>query len=279
MKVWKDILRTVLETGEKRNDRTGCGTLAIFGAVLEFDNENSFPAVTTKKLAFKPMIGEMSCFLRGKHYLKDFHEVDCKIWDKNGNADYWTKNPNNIEPGNYLGRIYGVNWIDWKSIHFGEVKTTNQLKNVVDGIKKEPHGRRHIVTSYNPGELDQVALPCCPTHFQFFVRGVSHIDMIVYMRSVDLFLGLPFDVASYAILQRLVAKETGLKSGKLKFMLADTHIYLNHIDQVKIVLEREELPPPNIELSEDASLFNFMPDQIRIINYNSHSTVKADMAV
>jgi thymidylate synthase len=283
MKVWQDILKTVLENGEKRNDRTGCGTLALFNKVIEFDNEFSFPAVTTKKLAFKSMASELACFIHGKSKLSDFHKFNCKIWDANGNADYWLKNTNNIDPGNYLGRIYGVNWRGWKSVNTTketlEIKETDQLHDLVQAIKKEPHSRRHVVLAFNPGELDQTVLPACHLGFQVFVRGSTHIDIAVQMRSVDLFLGLPFDVASYALLQRLIAKEVGLTSGKLYFNLGDTHIYLNHIEQVKTILTRTPHTPPQLKLSDDASLFDFHPSQAELVSYESYGILAAPMSV
>lgn len=275
MQQWHDILRKVLNEGEIRQDRTGTGTLALFGEKLVFDNEETFPAVTSKKLAFKSMAGELACFLQGKQHLKDFHEMKCKVWDGNGNADYWKPDV----PGD-LGRIYGVQWRNWRSlgVHL-EVVEVDQLKDLVNNMKKQPHGRRHVVTALNPGELNQMCLPPCHVMFQAFVRGTSHVDILVYMRSVDLFLGLPFDIASYALLQRLLAKELGLKSGKLTFMLGDTHIYMNHIDQVKTVLERESFPAPKLHLDEDASLFNFHPDQASLVDYLSHGTVAAPLSV
>lgn len=283
MKAWQDILKEVLENGEKRNDRTGCGTLALFGRMLEFDNENSFPAVTLKKLAFKSMAAELACFLQGKTKLSEFHELGCKIWDGNGKADYWIKNPNNTEPGNSLGRIYSAQWRNWKSINEEkenlEIKHIDQLQVLVSKLKSEPHGRRHLVINYNPGELDQACLPACHYAFQVYIRNDTYIDLLVQMRSVDLFLGLPFDVASYALLQRLLAKEVGLKSGKLKFMLGDTHIYLNHIEQVKTILERTSYEAPQVWIDENASLFNFHPDQAKLISYKSFPTLSAPMAV
>jgi thymidylate synthase len=284
MKVWHDILNKVLTTGEPRQDRTGTGTLAIFGEMLEFDNEDTFPAVTTKKLAFKPMAGELAGFLIGADSLKQFHDFGCRIWDANGTADYWINNPNNKNPGDYLGRIYGVQWKDWKSVRVDKegvltINSLDQISALIAAVKKEPHGRRHVVTTINPGEFDQGVLPPCHIGFQVFVRNCTHLDLNVQMRSVDLFLGLPFDVASFALLQRLIAKEVGLRSGKLKFMLGDAHIYKNHIEQVKIVLSRIPLNAPKIEIEETASVFGFHPDQLRLIDYENYGVVQAPMSV
>lgn len=275
MQAWKNILNKVKLGGEIRQDRTGTGTLALFAEKIEFDNEFTFPAVTLKKLAFKSMAGELACFLKGEQNLKDFHNHNCKVWDGNGNADYWKPK---VEGD--LGRIYGVQWKDWRSIGTeGNIVSTDQIKNLVDGMKKSPHGRRHVVTALNPGELDQMCLPPCHVLFQAFVRETTHVDLVVYMRSVDLFLGLPFDVASYALLQRLLAKDLGLKSGKLTFFTGDTHIYLNHMDQVNEVLRRVPHFPPMIELSEEASLFNFHPSMVKLVNYDSFGALTAPLSV
>ena len=277
MQSWKNILNKVKLGGELRKDRTGTGTLALFAEKIEFDNEFTFPAVTLKRLAFKSMAGELACFLNGEQNLKDFHRNGCKVWDGNGNADYWKP-----EVEGDLGRIYGVQWKDWRSIDKnGNIVHKDQIKELVDGMKSSPHGRRHVVTALNPGELDQMCLPPCHILFQAYIRGKddSHVDLCVYMRSVDLFLGLPFDVASYALLQRLLAQDLGKKSGKLIFFTGDTHIYLNHQDQVNEILNRVPHFPPMIKLAPEASLFNFDPSMVELVNYESYGTLKAPLSV
>lgn len=282
MDQWKRILRKVITHGELRNDRTGVGTLALFGESLTFDNRTTFPAVTLKKLGFGQMAAELACFLQGYDNLEEFHRVGCTIWDGNGTSDYWL--PRSRKEGD-LGRIYGVQWRDWRSVVTNnsapwlELITTDQLRNLVDGMRKEPHGRRHLVTSFNPGELQQMCLPPCHVLFQAFISQDDRVDLVVYMRSVDLFLGLPFDVASYALLQRLLAKELGMASGFLTFFLGDTHIYLNHKEQVMKVLSREPMPAPRLELDAAANLFSFHPSQARLVDYESYGPLPAALNV
>ena len=278
MKEWHRILNKVLTEGESRNDRTGVGTLALFGEALEFDNSITFPAITTKKLFWKPMAGELAGFLEGTQDNERFKELGCNIWDGNGNADYW------IHKAKFkgdLGRIYGVQWKDWTTVNTsdGVIKHLDQIKTLVDGIKKEPHSRRHLVTALNPGEFDQMCLPPCHVFFQVYVRGTDIIDLVVYMRSVDLGVGLPFDVASFALLQRLIAQEVGMKSGKLKFFLGDAHIYKNHIDQVKEILARPIWEGTTLHLDEGVGVFNFNPEHSKLVNYQCCDTIKMAMNV
>lgn len=291
MNEWHRALRKAITAGYDRPDRTGVGTLATFGEQLHFDNRlDVFPAVTTKKLAFKPMAAELACFLKGAESLKEFHEMGCHIWDGNGIAGYWT--PRARFEGD-LGRIYGVQWRDWMSVDHSQstyeglhaTKVVDQLKELVEGMKRDPFGRRHLVSAWNPGELDVMCLPPCHVLFQAFVRpgdkkdGPHVVDLRVDMRSVDLFLGLPFDVASYALLQKLLAKELGYESGWLTFHLGDAHVYKNHVAQVHTVLEREEFPPPTLVLDDRATIFDFHPDQARLVDYLSHPAVPAPLNV
>lgn len=280
MRAWKDIMNKVLRHGFRRPDRTGVGTLALFGEQLIFDNRDEFPAVTTKKLAFGQMAAELACFLRGYDNLAQFHHMGCTIWDGNGSADYWL--PKARGEGD-LGRIYGVQWRNWRSVLCHErgieLVQVDQLKELVDGIRRDPYGRRHVVTALNPGELGQMCLPPCHVLFQAFVTPSNELWMRVDMRSVDLFLGLPFDIASYALLQRLLARELGLDSGFLCFQLGDAHIYLNHVEQVELVLGREEMEPPRLWLSPEASLFDFHPAQAQLQNYQHCGAVAAPLNV
>lgn len=280
MRAWKDIMNKVLHHGFRRPDRTGVGTLALFGEQLIFDNRDEFPAVTTKKLAFGQMAAELACFLRGYDNLKDFHAMGCTIWDGNGSADYWLPKARNQGD---LGRIYGVQWRNWRSVlcHESglELVQVDQLKELVDGIRRDLYGRRHVVTALNPGEMGQMCLPPCHVLFQAFVTPSNELWLRVDMRSVDLFLGLPFDIASYALLQRLLAKELSLDSGFLCFQLGDAHIYLNHVEQVQLVLGREEMEPPRLWLSPEASLFDFHPSQAQLTKYTNHGAVAAPLNV
>jgi thymidylate synthase len=287
MQAWKDIISKALQYGEPRADRTGVGTYSLFGEALEFDLAQGFPAVTTKKLFFPSVASELTCFLNGCSTLAEFHAVGCNIWDANVNAEYWQKvNPR--EPG-YAGRIYGVQWRDWQSVDSnGEPKTTDQLKNLVANLIKDPFSRRHVVTCFNPGELDQMCLPPCHLFFQAYISITKEktkvLHFTVYMRSVDLFIGLPFDIASYALLQHLMCRSISSYSnevtpGKLVFFLGDAHLYANHVEQARVLLTRKPFEPPTLELLEGAHLFNFMPYKAQLINYQHHDTIKAPMNV
>lgn len=272
MKEWQELLSRVLRDGEPRADRTGVGTKALFGVQFEVDNTlASFPAVTTKKLATGPCFAEMACFIQGYTNLKQFHEMGCHIWDANAAADYWQPQ----EQGD-LGRIYGCQWRHWRS--YGN-HTTDQLRELVLGIRQSPTSRRHLVTAWNPGELHQMCLPPCHTMFQVYVSNDRHLDLLVTMRSVDLFLGLPFDVAGYALLQHLIALHCDLLPRKLKFSLGDAHIYNNHVEQVKLVCSRIPYAAPILSLARGTDLFSFRPEQAELLRYAHHGVVKAEMAV
>lgn len=287
MNQWHNTLARVLCLGRMRPDRTGVGTLSLFGEQLRVDNgPGTFPAVTTKRLAFRQVAAELACFLRGYDSLEKFHSLGCHIWDGNGQAEYWL--PRARFAGD-LGRIYGVQWRDWRSLdHWsgGELKEVNvdQLKRLVSGLASDPFGRRHVVTALNPGEADRMCLPPCHVLFQAYVREEEDVrgrilDLRVDMRSVDLFLGLPFDIASYALLQRLLCKKLGYTSGELVFQLGDAHIYLNHLDQVRTVLDRAPMKPPELELDPDADLLSFHPDHAKLVGYESHPAVPAPLNV
>lgn len=291
MDEWHRILRKVVCHGVERPDRTGVGTLACFGEQLVFDNRTTFPAVTTKRLAFKPMAAELACFLRGYDRLSQFNDMGCHIWDGNGREARWVELCKEQSwPEGYLGRIYGVQWRNWKRfIQYpnGEVYTngtTDQLGELVQGIRRDPYGRRHLVTAWNPGELGEMCLPPCHVLFQAFLyptkEGHPHaLDLRVDMRSVDLFLGLPFDVASYALLQRLLCRDVGASSGWLVFHLGDAHIYRNHLEQVDTVLAREPKQAPTLELAPEAGLFEFEPDMAQLLDYHPHPAVPAPLNV
>lgn len=274
MRQWLQIMEKALTFGERRIDRTGVGTLALFGEQLVFDLRDGFPAVTTKQLAFKQMAGELSCFVRGCFNLQDFHDVGCSIWDANATAAYWTPRT----PGD-VGRIYGVQWRDWRSFVPGGFKSTDQLQQLLQDLTRNPYSRRHLLTTWNPGELDQMCLPPCHVLCQAYVSNLGDLDLRVDMRSVDLFLGLPFDVASYALLQHLIAKDLALSPRSLIFQLGDAHVYLNHQDAVRTVLDREPLALPRLELSPETSTLCFMPEQAKLLNYQHLGKVAAEMAV
>lgn len=294
MNEWHRILNKVLTTGYMRPDRTGVGTLALFGEQLCFDNRLSwdannnilvdhFPAVTTKRLAYGQVAAELRCFLKGLHSLEQFHAEGCRIWDDNGGATYWK---DRARFDGDLGRIYGVQWRDWLSAPRAggqPPKSTDQLIALIDGLFRDPYGRRHVVTAWNPGELDQMCLPPCHVLWQCFVRpgeGANKVlDLRVDMRSVDLFLGLPFDIASYATIQRLLAQQLGMESGWLTFQLGDAHIYLNHQDAVRTVLTRVPYEPPGLWLHVDATLLNFNAGDADLLHYTCHPAVPAPLNV
>lgn len=291
MKSWLNLLQAVLDHGAPRPDRTGVGTISLFGLQAEFDNSKSFPAVTAKELKFDQVKAELACFLHGFDNLSEFHALGCRIWDGNGNAPYWT--PRARYEG-HLGRIYGVQWRRWRSVtttqehgHEGgplHLKVTDQLAGLAARLRVDPYSRRHVVTALNPGEEDQMCLPPCHVLFQCYVRegtlkGKKILDMRIDMRSVDLFLGLPFDVASYALLQRLLARDAGMLPGRLIFQLGDAHIYNNHVGAAYKVLEREPLPPPDLVLLTDTPATQFMPHHAQLVGYASHPAVKAPLNV
>jgi thymidylate synthase len=272
-----DILREILDTGVDRGDRTGTGTRALFGKTMRFDlSSGLFPAVTTKKLAFKAVKSELLWFLEGSsddNRLKELNGSDKTIWTANGEADYWK--PKAKFPGD-LGRVYGVQWRKWQR---PDGTTVDQIAEVIEGIKKDPNGRRHIVTAWNPGELDQMALPPCHMFFQFFVAD-GKLSLYMHQRSCDMFLGVPFNIASYSLLLAMVAQVTGLKQGEFIHSLGDAHIYNNHFDAVKEQISREPLPSPTLWLNPEVTdIDSFTMDDIKLVDYKSHDAIKAEMAV
>jgi thymidylate synthase len=274
MKNYLELVNRVLKHGTPRNDRTGVGTIATFGNQVTFDLREGFPATTTKRLAFKQVVGELLCFIHGERMLEDFHKRGVHIWDANATAEYWTP----AVPGD-TGRIYGVNWRDWRSVDsLGHIKFTDQLVDLIKNLKDNPYSRRNMVVTYNPGELDQVCLPACHVLFQCFVEN-GYLDLRFDMRSVDLFLGAPFDIASYAILQTMLATEVGLRPRFLVMQTGDTHIYLNHIEQVKEMLRRKPKQAPVLYIDPTKSFFEITESDIKLLDYNPHPTISAEMAV
>jgi thymidylate synthase len=264
MKAYLDLCRRILEEGVKREDRTGTGTISVFGHQMRFDLSAGFPLLTTKKLYTRSIIYELLWFLRGDTNINYLHEHNVHIWDEWADAE-----------GN-LGPIYGH---QWRSFRGADGKTVDQISWVVDEIRRNPSSRRLIVSAWNPVEMDEMALPPCHCLFQFYVAE-GRLSCQLYQRSADTFLGVPFNIASYALLTHMIAHVTGLQPGEFVHTLGDAHLYLNHIDQVKLQLARETLPLPTLELnSEIRSLFDFTFQDIKILNYHSHPNIKGAIAV
>jgi thymidylate synthase len=294
MKQYRDLLKKILEYGQDSDDRTGVGTISLFGPQMEFDLQEGFPAVTTKKLAWKAVVSELLWFIEGsddeRRLREILHESLDKetIWTENAEAEYWK--PKARFNGD-VGRIYGVQWRSWKTYeevpNYGnrggftsEIRENqiDQLSNLIGQIKTNPDSRRLVLTAWNPGELDQMALPPCHVMSQFRVqKGYLHCKM--YQRSADAFLGVPFNIASYALLTHMIAAVCNLKPGRLIITIGDAHIYNNHISQVHELLAREPYPLPLLSLNNRESIDEFSMEDIFLIGYKSHPALKAPMAV
>jgi thymidylate synthase len=299
MKQYHDLLQDILDNGELKDDRTGVGTYSVFGRNLRFDLRRGFPAITTKKLAWKACVGELLWFIEGSSDERRLAELThgtaegkVTIWTPNALAPYWK--PKAKFEGD-LGRVYGVQWRHWNKYteekDYGEAhkggqrlavdKTeVDQLTKLLEGLQQDPNGRRHILSAWNVSELDQMALPPCHVMSQFYVNKNKELSCHMYQRSVDVFLGLPFNIASYALLTHLIAHHCGLKVGELIISTGDTHIYKDHIEQVKEQLSRTEFPAPTLYLPADkTNLFEMTPQDIVLDGYQSHGQIKANMAV
>jgi thymidylate synthase len=276
MKTYLDSLKFVLENGTQRDDRTGTGTIGVFGMQQRYDLNKGFPAVTTKKLAFKACLGELLWFLEGSSDERRLAEIThgtregvSTIWTANALSPYWK--PKAKFEGD-LGRVYGVQWRD-----FGGV---DQVVELIEGIKKDPYGRRHILTAWNPGQLEEMALPPCHCFAQFYVSADGKLSCQMYQRSCDMFLGVPFNIASYSLLTHMISQVCGLEAGEFVHVLGDAHIYLNHVEQVKEQLAREPLPLPTLWINPEVKdIFKFTMEDFRLDGYESHASIKAPMAV
>lgn len=265
MKEYLDLLKLVLENGNERSDRTGVGTIGVFGAQARFNLRDAFPLLTTKKLHTRSIIHELLWFLKGDTNVKYLHENNVSIWDEWADKD-----------GN-LGRIYGAQWTDWRA---PDGRSINQIKQVENSLKKDPFGRRHIVCAWNPGELDKMALPPCHAMFQFYVSADGELSCQLYQRSADLFLGVPFNIASYAMLTMMMAQVCGYKAGEFVHTFGDLHIYKNHLAQVRLQLSREPRPLPKLVLNpERKRLEDFVFEDFSIQGYDPYPAIKAPIAV
>lgn len=264
MKQYHDLMKHVLEHGDKKEDRTGTGTLSVFGHQARYNLEEGFPVVTTKKLHLKSIIHELLWFLKGETNIKYLKDNGVSIWDE------WAD-----EEGN-LGPVYGSQWRSWKT-HDGRV--IDQIKNVVEMIKKNPDSRRLIVSAWNPGEVEKMALPPCHTMFQFYVAN-GKLSCQLYQRSADIFLGVPFNIASYALLTMMIAQVTGLKAGEFIHTIGDAHLYLNHVDQANLQLSRDFYPLPKMEINPNVTdIFDFKFEDFTLVGYQAHPSIKAPIAV
>lgn len=273
MKQYLDALEYILENGDDRLDRTGVGTKAVFGMQMRYDMDDGFPAVTTKKLFFKGVKGELLWFISGSNDNKQLNKLGVHIWDGNAEADYWK--PKARFDGD-LGRVYGVQWRSWRNPDGEEI---DQLANAITKINTDPTNRRIIVSAWNPGELDQMALPPCHVFYQFFVAD-GKLSLQMYQRSCDMFLGVPFNIASYALLLHMVAQVTGLKPGEFIHTLGDAHIYKNHFEQVKEQLSRKPYLRPELWLNPEVNKIDgFKMEDIKLKDYKYHPSIKAKMAV
>jgi len=258
------LLRGVLEQGRFKMDRTGTGTYAVFGAQARFPLEQGFPLLTTKKVHLKSVIYELLWFLRGDTNVKYLNQHGVTIWNEWADAD-----------GN-LGRIYGAQWCDWRTPGGGSI---HQIDRLIDELKRNPDSRRLIVTAWNPGEMNALALPPCHTLFQFFVQE-GELSCQLYQRSADIFLGVPFNIASYALLTLMVAQVTGLRPGAFVHTFGDLHLYANHLEQARLQLAREPRPLPQMRLNPAVTnIHGFDYSDFELVGYDPHPAIKAPVAV
>jgi len=259
-----DLVAEVLERGARKSDRTGTGTLSVFARQLRFSLEDSFPLLTTKKLHLKSILYELLWFLRGETNVRWLQERGVTIWDE------WA------DENGELGPVYGYQWRHWRMPGGGEI---DQIQNLIQSLKTKPDSRRHIVSAWNPADVERMALPPCHLLFQFYVAG-GRLSCQMYQRSADLFLGVPFNIASYCALTLMVAQVTGLRPAEFILTLGDAHLYLNHLEQARIQLEREPRPFPRLRLNPAAKeLLEFRYEDFTLENYDPHPAIKAPIAV
>jgi thymidylate synthase len=264
MQEYHRLLKLVLEQGKEKSDRTGTGTISLFGAQARFSLRDGFPVVTTKKLHLRSIIHELLWFLKGDTNIKYLQENGVTIWDEwaDANGD--------------LGRVYGAQWCDWRS---SDGRTIHQVNQVVEMIRKTPDSRRLIVSAWNPGEIEKMKLPPCHVLFQFYVHD-GELSCQLYQRSADLFLGVPFNIASYALLTLMVAQVTGLKPGDFVHTFGDLHLYKNHLEQTHLQLSREPRPWPKMRLNpEIRNIHDFKYEDFTLEGYDPHPAIKAPVAV
>lgn len=264
MRSYHDLLARVLNEGVSKSDRTGTGTRSLFGHQLRFDLGQGFPLLTTKKVHLKSIIHELLWFLKGDTNINYLKENGVRIWDE------WAD-----ENGN-LGRVYGAQWRSWQA---ADGRTVDQISNVIEQIKTNPDSRRLLVVAYNPGEVEQMALPPCHAFFQFYVAN-GRLSCQLYQRSADIFLGVPFNIASYALLTMMVAQVCNLKPGEFVHTFGDVHLYNNHVEQAKLQLSREPKPLPVMRITPSIkSIFDFKYEDFNLLDYDPHPAIRAEVAV
>jgi len=259
-----DLMRLVLEQGVRREDRTGTGTLSVFGGQMRFALDREFPLLTTKKLHLKSIVYELLWFLKGSTNVKWLQENGVSIWNEWADAD------------GELGPVYGSQWRNWRT---PDGRSIDQIEQVLQSIRRNPNSRRHIVTAWNPADVDRMKLPPCHAFFQFYVAG-GRLSCQMYQRSADIFLGVPFNIASYALLTLMVAQVSGLQPGEFIHTLGDAHLYLNHLEQARTQLAREPRPFPRMTLNpavQELSAFRF--EDFTLEGYDAHPGIKAPIAV
>ncbi|MEP2771872.1 MAG: thymidylate synthase [Fulvivirga sp.] len=264
MKQYLDLMQDILDNGNEKGDRTGTGTISVFGRQLRFALSEGFPVLTTKKLHLRSIIHELLWFLSGDTNIKYLKENGVSIWDE------WAD-----ENGD-LGPVYGHQWRSWPTPNGG---TVDQITNVLNQIKNNPNSRRHIVSAWNPSEVDKMALPPCHALFQFYVAD-GKLSCQLYQRSADYFLGVPFNIASYALLVHMFAQQCDLEPGDFVWTGGDVHLYANHIDQAQLQLSREPMALPQLEIKrKPASIFDYKFEDFELLNYEAHPSIKAPIAV
>ncbi len=264
MQSYLDLLQHILAHGVRKDDRTGVGTLSVFGYQMRFDLQAGFPLVTTKRVHLKSVIVELLWFLRGDTNIAYLHQHGVTIWDEWADAD------------GDLGPLYGYQWRSWPN---PDGTHTDQIANLLRQLRANPDSRRHVVVAYNPSDVDQMALPPCHALFQFYVAQ-GRLSCQLYQRSADVFLGVPFNIASYALLTHLVAQQCNLEVGEFIWTGGDTHLYLNHVEQARLQLSRQPYPLPHLHLRRRPdSLFEYQLDDIEVQGYHSHPPIKAPIAV
>ncbi|HRO29970.1 MULTISPECIES: thymidylate synthase [Micrococcaceae] len=261
---YEDLLADVLAHGTVKEDRTGTGTYSVFGRQLRYDLGESFPLITTKRVHFRSVALELLWFLRGESNVRWLQERGVSIWDEWADAD------------GELGPVYGVQWRSWPAPDGGQI---DQIARVVESLRTHPDSRRHIVTAWNPAEVEKMALPPCHALFQFYVAD-GRLSCQLYQRSADLFLGVPFNIASYALLTVMMARQTGLEPGEFVWTGGDCHIYSNHVDQVREQLARTPYPYPRLRLNrQPEDIFSYAYEDFELVDYQHHPTIKAPIAV